>query len=217
MTEYRDFQKRLAERARHATHTSYEAHGRRPWPAHQTAWVMCALVVIGAGFFLLMHFGELFVFHYAEPYRNIVMLLTVLLAPIVCYRLGQSLFDDELSKRHPTAWIRKGILLPLTAIVVVVFPLTAPLGWLFAGVAWLDGATQQVPATAIEVQPYSSRKGCDQFATLRLLSVEKETCLDYLYPRSAMRRGQPLTVIVRTVPFGFLIVSIADTDQSEQD
>ena len=232
MKEHQNYEEVLAERARYPLgrpapyrpgHKNYlednkptklwetdDGDSRSGWPAHRTAWVMFALMFIGAGVFLLMHFGELFVFHYAEPYRNLVILLTVVLAPFVCYRMGRPPFAARLAKKYPTALIRKGILMPIMAVLVVAVPLVAPLGWLFAGVAWSNGATQSVPAMAVEVEAYRERKGCNEFATLRLLSVEKRTCLDFRYPRSAMRRGQHLAVVVRAVPFGFLIMSIAD-------
>ena len=239
MTEHRNYEEVLAERARYplgkptpyrpghknylednnsiGTRETHEGHRRSRWSARRTAWVMFTLIFIGVGFLLLMHFSELFVFHYAEPYRNLVILITVVLAPFVFYRLSHSTFADELAKKHPTAWIRKGISLPVMAVLAVVLPLVAPLGWLFAGVAWSNDVTQRVQAMAIEVRPYSKGKGCDQFATLRLLSIEKETCLDYRYPRSAMRRGQHLSVGIRTVPFGFLIVSIEDASPDAPD
>jgi hypothetical protein len=90
--------------------------------------------------------------------------------------------------------------------------LTGPLGWVFAAAAWSNGAVRHVSATAIKVGTYSRRKGCDQFATLRFATVDKETCLDTLYPHSSMQTGQLLDVGITVFQFGFLIVSIAATD-----
>ena len=102
--------------------------------------------------------------------------------------------------------------MPLAAAFMVGLVFAAPLGWLFATAAWSGGAIHQVNATAIKVGTYYKRKNCDQLATLRFTSVDKETCLDGLYPPSLMREGQLLSVGTTTFPFGFLIVSIARAD-----
>lgn len=238
--EHRNYEELMAERARyplgkptpyrpgHKNHlednTPVEMRGtyhgpmRPRWLSYRTAWGTFAMIFILGGIFLLIYFGNLFVFHYSEPYRNVVILLTAVLAPFIYYRLGRAPIAATLANNYPTAWIRKAILLPSMAVIMVVLPLIAPLGWLFAGVAWSSGTMQRVPAVAVEVRSYvNKRRGCSQYATLRLLSVEKKTCLDYHYPRLAMRPGQYLMASVRTVPFGFLILLIADASPVAQD
>lgn len=238
--EHRNYEELMAERARypsgkptpyrpgHKNHLedntpvdmrgTYRGRVQPRWLLNRTAWGTFAMIFILGGIFLLIYLGNLFVFHYSELYRNLVILLTVGLAPFTYYRLGCTPIAAKLAKNHPTAWIRKAILLPSMAVIMAVLPLIAPLGWLFAGVAWSSGAIQSVPAVVSEVWPYiNKRRGCNQYATLQLLSVEKKTCLDYHYPRLAMRPGQYLVASVRTVPFGFLILSIADASPVAQD
>lgn len=164
---------------------------------------------------LLLNFHERFVFRYAEIYTKFVLLSLLFLTPFVLHEMKRApAFAGELAKKYPTTWLRSWIVMPSMASVVVGVVLTGPLGWLYAAAALSGAPVLHVSATAIKVGAYSPRKGCDQFATLHFASVDKETCLDTLYPHSSMYTGQPLDVGITTFPFGFLIVSIASTDSA---
>ncbi|MCC2972369.1 hypothetical protein [Massilia sp. IC2-476] len=185
----------------HSDHTA--AHKRRP---------RCALLVLLfliAGIFLLMYFEGRFIFRYAEAYTRFLFVSWLLITPYVLYRMtAASVFATRLADQYPTRWLRKWVAMLLSASLAVVFVCLAPLGWIFAMAAWSAADVHQTSATAIKVGEYSRRKGCDQVATLRFRSVDKETCLDALYPPSAMRPGQLLDVGIAPSPVGFLIVSI---------
>lgn len=165
--------------------------------------------ILSIGSILVFHPGGRFVFYYERTYVNIALCSSLLIAPFALYRLKRwQAFDQGLARRYPTHLVRRWILLPLTAFMLVGMLFAAPLGWLFAAAALIGGAESHVHAVATEVSPHSRRKGCDQRATLRFASADKDLCLDGLYPPAAMQPGEALTVGIRTFPFGFQVVSI---------
>ena len=172
--------------------------------------VLVLLHLVGAGLFA--YFNERFVFDYAGPWMRMAVWSPVVLVPVVIFLMAFSrAFTKELAKKYPTTWLRNGIVIPLWALMAVGLFLAGPLGWFVAVMAWSGGPVQHVGATAIEVRPYSRAKGCDQSATLRILSVDEKTCLDGLYPPGAMRPGEQLDVGITVSPIGFLIVSMSGT------
>lgn len=187
------------------------------YPTNKTAtqkrhsgWLVFLVFVLIVGALLLHYFGDRFVFYYAEAYANVALWSLLVFTPLVLYRMRRApLFFRKISEKYPTAWLRNLIVMPLMAMSIVGLVCAAPLGWLFAAATWSGGAIQHVSAVASKVGPYSQRKGCNQSATLRFASAEKETCIDTLYPHASMRSGQTLDVGIRTFPFGFLIVSVA--------
>ncbi|WP_313178171.1 hypothetical protein [Massilia sp.] len=125
-------------------------------------------------------------------------------------------FAAEFGKRYPTSWLRRWVAMPLSAMAIVASLVAAPLGWFFAAAAWVGGDVEPVRAVALAVEPAVQRKGCNQQAVLRLESVEKETCLDDLYPVSTMRASQQLDVGIERFAFGFLIKSIAPKTETRR-
>ncbi len=183
------------------------AHKRRPiWQAI----FFCYLIV---GLFSFVFFDDRFVFYFAASYAKISMLFVLLCTPFVLYWMLRACnMRSQLAKTFPTGWIRNWVMMPLMAAVSTSVFVVAPLGWLFAGAAFYGGAVNQVSATAIQVGTYSRRKGCNQSATVRMVSVDKKTCLDNLYPTTTMREGQQLVASITMFPFGFLISSIGNAD-----
>jgi hypothetical protein len=183
---------------------------RTPAQKRRARWAMFAIFPLVIGLLLFMQFRERFVFRYAAPYMTFSLWSLILFSPFIHYWMKRRHAEAELARKYPTNWVRKGIVMPLMAAMTVGVVLAAPLGWLYAAVAWSGAATEHLNATAIEVGNYTRGKGCDQYATLRLAAVDNKTCLDGLYPPSAMRPGQRLDVGARMTSFGFLIVSIAE-------
>lgn len=194
------------------THVADDA----PVSTRRARYVPFIFFALLAGAVLLQNLRGRFVFRYAEAYTQTVLWSLSFLTPFVLFRLRRApLFAAQLAKRYPSTWVRNRLVMPLTASMLVGLVLTGPLGWMLALAAWSDGTVRHVSATAVEVGAYSRRKGCDQSATLRFASVDKETCLDGVYPPASMQQGQRLDVGITTFAFGFLIVSIAATDAAE--
>ena len=183
---------------------------RTPAAKRGARLVMLLPFALFVGIALLAHFNDRFVFRYADPYTTIALLSVVLLAPFVLYWLQYSPGASAVAEKYPTSWVRKVIVMPFMAALIVGLVFAAPLGWLFAAVAWSDIPVERVSATAVEVGTHARRKNCDQYATLRLAGAEKKTCLDGLYPPSVMRPAQELAVGIKATRFGFLIVSVSD-------
>ena len=168
-----------------------------------------------AGAFLLMHFGGRFVFLYAETYTGIALWSSLVSAPLVLYCMRRSpFFSGELAKKYPTAWLRNGVVMPLTALFLVGLAWAAPLGWLLGAAYWAGGESRHVAALAVEVEAPSRRKGCHQYASLRFASAEKKTCIDGQPRELPIRTGQVLDVGITVIPFGFLIDSLAPADNA---
>lgn len=179
-----------------------------PQRAHP-AWIWLFFALL-AGAFLLLNFSDRFVFFYQETYTKAALWSSLVLAPLVLYRMGRAqVFSDALAKKYPTAWLRNGILMPLMAWFVAGLACMAPLGWLFAAACWTGGATQHVHAQVVQVDAPAQRKGCDRHATLRFAAVEKKTCIDDWAHDVPLRAGQVLDVGIRALPFGFAIDSMA--------
>ncbi len=175
-------------------------------------FIVLAFVV---GSLMLLYYHDRFVFYYAEIYTNVTIWGLILLTPLVlCWLIRMPPVARDLAKR-PITWQRNLVGMPLGAATVVGLFFAGPLGWVFAVAAWSGGTIHYVNATALKVGTYSKRKGCDQSATLRFASVDKETCMDNLYPPSAMREGELLNVGTTVYPFGFLIVTIASADRAQ--
>lgn len=176
------------------------------------AFIFFALIF---GVVLLINYQERFVFRYADVYTKFALLSLLFFTPFVLYEINRfPIFVRGIADKYPTTWLRTWIVMPSIASVMVGIAITGPLGWVYAVAAWSGGPIHHVSATAIKVGTYSRRKGCDEFATLRFASVDKETCLDSLYPHSSMHTGQLLDVGIASFQFGFLIVSIASTDSA---
>lgn len=173
-------------------------------------WLFSFYLVVGA--LLLYNLADRFVFYYAETYTKISLWSMFLLWPFVVYLMLRRGNRAERARSEPISWQRNLVAMPLTAALIVGVFFAAPLGWLFAGAIWHGGSVHHVSATAVEVENYARRKGCNQSATLELLSVHKKTCLDHLYPPSTMRERQLFDVGVLLFPFGFFISSIANGD-----
>jgi hypothetical protein len=187
--------------------------GRTPAQKQRAIWGTLFIFYLMVGALFLHIFADRFVFHYAEVYTRISLWSLLLFTPFVLYRMKRTRsFAENLAKKYPTTWIRSWVMMPLTAAMLVGVFFAAPLGWLFAAAAWYGGPVHHVNTTAAKVGTYAQRKGCDQSATLRLVSVDKETCLDNLYSPSTMREGQLLNIGTTVFPFGFLIVSIESAD-----
>ena len=182
---------------------------RTPARKRRARWALLLPGALFIGIALLAHFNDRFVFRYADPYTTIALWSVFLLWPFVLYWLQYSPGASAVEKKYPISWVRDGIVMPFMAALMVALVFAAPLGWLFAAVAWSDVPVERVGATVVEVGTHARRKGCDQYATLRLAGAEKKTCLDGLYPPSVMRPGQELSVGTKSSAFGFLIVSIA--------
>lgn len=186
----------------------YSANSRAQRP-RRSRWLIAFLVFVFAGILLLLVFGSNFVLLHKSTYISVALWSSLALSPFAYYRMSRSpSFQKAAAVRYPTNWIRNGISMPLTAILVPGVLFIAPVGWLAAMTALAGSEVQQVGAIAIEVGGHSQRKGCDQHATLRFISGETETCLDGLYPPAHMQSGQALNVGITTSPFGFRIVSI---------
>lgn len=187
-----------------------------PVSTRRARYVLFTFFALLAGAVLLQNLHGRFVFRYAESWTHTVLWSLLLLTPFILFRLKRApLFAARLAKRYPSTWVRDWLVMPLMASMLAGLVLAGPLGWMLAVAAWSDGTVRHVSATAVEVGAYSARKGCDQSATLRFASVDKETCLDSLYPPASMQRGQRLDVGITAFAFGFLIVSIAATDAAD--
>jgi hypothetical protein len=189
--------------------TNKKAESQRPnWKG------IVILLLILLGTFLFQQFSERFVFLYADSYTKIALCSTLLLAPLILYRMHRAPgFKGQIAGNYPTTWLRKWIVMPLLALTAIGVVFAAPLGWLFAIAAWSGRPVNQVDATAVEVGTYAQRKGCDQWVTLRFASADKKTCLDNLYANASLRTGEQLHVGVSTFAFGFQIVSISPSGQ----
>ncbi|MBQ5948574.1 hypothetical protein [Massilia sp. ST3] len=173
---------------------------------------VCAIV----GALLLQMYRDRFVFYYAQTTAKVALWSLLLFTPFILYRMRRApLFVAELKKKYPTSWLRDIVVMPLMAAMVAGLLVAAPLGWVLAIAAWSGGVVHHVDAVATEVGTYSQRKGCDQFATLRFASVEKEVCIASLSPHSSLHPGQSLAVGIVRFSFGFLIVSIAPVKKAE--
>ena len=189
-----------------------------PAEKRRARWKTLVVLVMVVGAILLSIFHDRYVFHYADAYMTLTIGALILFTPIVLYWIASTpVTVKALSEKYPTNGLRNVIVMPLMAAMGVGMFCAAPLGWLFAVAAWSGGAVHHVRATAIEVGTYSKRKNCDQTATLRFASFDKETCLEGLYPLSLMREGQALDVGIKEFSFGFLIVSIANANPAVPD
>lgn len=175
----------------------------------RAAWNTFLLMVAG-GVLLLIRFNERFVFSHADLYAGMSVWALAVLTPVVVLAMrGSPVFERGLAEKYPTAWLRRWITMPLMSLLAVGAVLAAPVGWLSAAAAWSGGALRHVDATAVKVESYAARRGCDQRATLRFASADKETCLDGLAAAGTVRRGQLVDVGITEFPFGFFIASIA--------
>ncbi|QBE62299.1 hypothetical protein [Pseudoduganella lutea] len=172
--------------------------------------VLALLHIVGAG--LLGHFSGRFVFDHAGPWMRMALWSSAVLVPLVIFLMADSrAFTKQLAIKTPTTSLRNGIVIPLCALAAVGLFFAGPLGWYVGVMAWSGGPVQHVGATAIDVGAHGQAKGCDQSATLRILSADEKTCLDGLYPPGAMRPGERLDVGIIVSPIGFLIVSMSGT------
>ncbi len=175
-------------------------------------WVNFLLLSGILGTVLLGYYSRRFVFFYAELYTPVGLWAVALFTPLMIYWLAsEPAVKRRLSVKYPNAGMRNIVVLPVIASCIVVLGVCAPLGGLFAGAALLAGPIEHVRSTAIEVGThYPGRRGCDQRATLRFESIDKQICLDDLYSPGAMSFGQVVDVGTAQFTFGFLIVSVKD-------
>ncbi len=186
---------------------------RTPAQKRRAVWQGMFICYLMVGLLLFIFFADRFVFYFAASYTKIAMLLVLLCTPFVLYWMLRSRnMTTQFAKTYPTRWLRNWVMMPLMAASMTSAFVVAPLGWLFTGAAFYGGPVNQMSAIAIQIGTYSPGKGCDQTAILRFASVDKETCLDNLYPTSTVREGQLLVVSTTMFPFGFLISSIGDAD-----
>lgn len=76
--------------------------------------------------------------------------------------------------------------------------------------AALFGPTQILPVEVLSVTDTGVRnRNCDQYAVLRLGSREVRQCLEGVFGGQLPQQGQIISAQVKTVPYGFLIVSFA--------
>lgn len=183
---------------------------------HQPAswrWVPVALAIafVIAGVTLESTLGRRFVFWFADDYRAATpwLFATLLALFFVIYRRSGDLARISRSQ-YPTAWVRRFLMLPITAALLALTVLVTPLGWAaFLGSAFA-GAPEPLPGKLLSLKerapdPYA----CALRGSLRLEPASAEICLDGLVAGPVPKAGDAVRVIGRPSPFGVLIEEVA--------
>lgn len=170
------------------------------------------IALIGAGL-LLVH-NQHFVFYHAASYTRVSLALVALGFPFALTIIRKSkVFSEYLAKKYPTDWVRNWLCAPALSIFIIAIFCAAPLGWTLTLSKATGDTIKVMHASAAKVYAYSPSKRCDQMAELQFRGFVKQTCLEGLYPMDTMRNGQILDVTVLGFSYGFVIISIADSQK----
>jgi len=170
------------------------------------AAVLTVFIFVSLGAFLDLVQGGRFVFFYSAQYTQAALVAFLVLLPACAgLLLTQPRFIAHMQWRYPTPWVRWLFLNPLITVIAAGAIVVAPRGWLVAG-TWAFGIPQApLVAKVISVEQFSARKGCDQRATLNLLSVQVTICLADHYVGAPLRTDQEVLVSGKASLTGFLI------------
>jgi len=174
------------------------------------AAVLTAFFFVSLGAFLDLVQGGRFVFFYGAQYTQAALVAFLFLLPACAgLLLTQPRFTAQMQWRYPTRWVRWLFINPLITVITAGAIVVAPRGWLAAG-TWAFG-TPQAPLVAkvISVEQFRARKGCDQHATLSLLSVQATICLADHYVGAPLRTDQEVFVSGKASFTGFFIGNFA--------
>jgi hypothetical protein len=125
---------------------------------------------------------------------------------LVAFSMG-SWLDEALAPKYPTRWFRWLVLKPLGAVMCTGIIVSAPLGYICMAALLFGSDTEQV-ARVVRIQENQARKGCDQRATLSMMSVEKEICIAGLYSGASPVAAQEVTVSGRRTSLAFVVQGI---------
>lgn len=176
-------------------------------------WLLAIVLVVLAfvllGSFMQLVAGSRFVFFFASQYKHAGWWVFLCLLPVFAIlMLTKERFTSQLRARYPTRWFRWLFMYPLTVALLAGMVVVAPLGWLAAAVWAFGNESASVPARVLSVEEYRSRKGCDQHATLSILSTEATICLADHYTGMALKANQEVAVSGQALSFGFFIGQI---------
>jgi hypothetical protein len=170
------------------------------------AAVLATFFFVSLGALLDLVQGHRFVFVYGEQYTQAALVAFLFLLPACAgLLLTQRGFTVYMQGRYPTPWVRWLFINPLIIVIAAGAIVTAPRGWLAAS-TWAFGAPQApLVAKIISVEQFRARKGCDQHATLSLLSVQATICLADHYVGAPLRTDQEVFVAGKASFTGFFI------------
>jgi hypothetical protein len=133
------------------------------------------------GLLLTMYWYDRAVLFLPPAYTNLRAPVSGLLfiVILIAFSMG-SWLDEALAPKYPTRWFRWLVLKPLGAGMCTGIIVSAPLGYICMAALLFGSDTEQV-ARVVRIQENQARKGCDQRATLSMMSVEKEICIADLY------------------------------------
>lgn len=136
------------------------------------------LVVIGA--LLEASLGQDFIFAGSKCYAEVRPWLFVCLLPLAGFALLKGERQSRwLQSRYPTAWVRWGLIYPLSSLATVGVVLLAPLGWAALLGYALGEATSTTAVTVRALGDPSPRSSnCRQHAVLAHGDSEARICLD---------------------------------------
>jgi hypothetical protein len=175
-------------------------------------WVPVALAMafVMAGVTLELTLGRRFVVSFADAYRAATpwLFAALLVLLFVVHRRFESL-RQIYRNRYPTAWVRRFLMLPITAALLALAILVTPLGWA-ALLGWaFAGAPEPLSGKLLSLEerspdPYS----CALQGKIRLDRASSEICLDGLVTESVPKAGDPIRVVGRQSRFGVLIEGV---------
>ncbi|WP_291506071.1 hypothetical protein [Acidovorax sp.] len=174
------------------------------------AAVLTAFIFVSLGAFLDLVQGGRFVLFYSAQYTQAALVAFLFLLPACAgLLLTQPRFTTHMQWRYPTLWVRWLFIYPLITVIAAGAIVVAPRGWLATG-TWAFGIPQApLVAKVISVEQFRTRKGCDQHATLSLLSVQATICLADHYVGTPLSTDQEVFVSGKTSFAGFFIGTFA--------
>lgn len=168
--------------------------------------VLAAMVFVLLGSFMQLVVGSRFLFFFAPQYNHAGWWTFLCLLPVFAIlTLTNERFTGHIRARYPTRWVRRLFMYPLAIALFAGMVVVAPLGWL-AAASWAFGnESNLVPARVVSVEEYRPRRGCNQRATLSILSTEATVCLADHYSGLPLKAYQEVAVNGRVISFGFFI------------